>query len=132
MPPQVGTSPYAVPIAFPARQVPYPAYTITRCDENYAYLRNPAKRAEPSDKLKYIALGPDPLSYLTLDGDARLRFDTYSGYPPDPSRRERGGYLLQRYMPYADLHLGDSVRVFGQLISAWESGARPAPIIRYQ
>lgn len=36
MPPQVGASPYAVPIAFPAGQVPYPAYTITRYDESYA------------------------------------------------------------------------------------------------
>jgi len=131
-PPQVGASPHAVPIAFPAGQVPYPPYTLTRYDEDYAYLRDPAKRADPSDAFKYIALGSDPRTYLTLGGDARVRFDSYSGYPPDPSRREHGGYLLQRYMPYADLHVGETFRAFGQLISAWENGAHPAPVVRYQ
>lgn len=131
-PPQVGPSPYAVSIGLPARNVPYPPYTLTRYDEDYGYLRDAAKRADPSDALKFIPLGPSLNDYLTLGIDARLRYDHYGGYPPDPSRREHGGYFLQRYMPYADLHIGESFRVFGQAISAFEAGAHPAPVVRYQ
>ena len=33
-----------------------PAYTITRYDEDYSYLSNPANRTEPLDAIKYIPL----------------------------------------------------------------------------
>ena len=131
-PPQVGASPYAVPIAFPAGEVPYPPYTITRYDENYSYLRDTTKRIEPSDRFKFLPLGNDAGNYATLGVDARLRYDRYDGYPLDPARREHGGYLLERVMPYADVHLGDHFRVFGQLISAWQEGAHPAPVVPFQ
>lgn len=126
-PPQVGASPYVAPIPFPVGDVSYPPYSLVRYDEDYRYLSDPATRADPSDRLKYIRLESDPATFLTLGLDARLRFDSYSGYPLDPAHRERGGYLLQRYMPYADLHLGEHVRVFGQLIAARVGGANLRP-----
>jgi hypothetical protein len=33
-----------------------PAYTLTRYDEDYSYLSNPANRTEPLDVIKYIPL----------------------------------------------------------------------------
>src|ERR1700720_2922189 len=46
-----------------------PAYTITRYDEDYSYLANPANRTEPLDVIKYIPLfNFGPSYFVTLGG----------------------------------------------------------------
>ena len=131
-PPQIGPSPYPAQIAFPAGKVPYPPYSVVRYDEDYSYLRDPAKRTEALDRLKYLPLSADGAVYLSFGGQARERFEVYDRYTGLQQGVDQSGYFLQRYLAHADLHLGGHVRVFGEVISAWESGADPKPVVPFQ
>src|SRR4051812_32140759 len=55
-----------------------PPLTPLRYGEDYSYLADPAARSgawwEP---LKYIPLGSDPDFYLSLGGEARVRYEGY-------------------------------------------------------
>ena len=53
-----------------------PAYTITRYDEDYSYLANPANRTDPLDVVKYIPLfNFGPSYFVTLGGDIREQYE---------------------------------------------------------
>ena len=71
--------------------------------------------------IKYIPLSVDGFAYLTTGVEVRSRFEHYGnanwGAAPDD------GYVWHRFMPYADLHLGD-VRLFAQRIVWAVSGLR--------
>jgi Alginate export len=105
-----------------------PPLTPTRYNEDYSYLADPDARSgawwEP---LKYISLNEAGDIYLTLGGEARLRYEGYNnnnwGQEPAPD----DGYLWYRVMPTVDLHLGPNVRLFGELIGAWVDGKQPSP-----
>ena len=63
-------------------------------------------------------------SFASVGTDLRLRYEGYAnnlwGSGPKPTER----YGWSRIMPYADLHLGSNVRLFGQLIGAWADRSR--------
>ncbi|WP_051321075.1 alginate export family protein [Rhizobium mesoamericanum] len=95
-----------------------PVFTTRRYTEDYSYLRDPSKRSgawwEP---FKYIPLDSTGVTYLTLGAELRFRTEGYRNFnwgevPVDT-------YQWYRVMPYADLHLGENVRLFGQLVGAW-------------
>ena len=52
---------------------------VARFEEDYGYLRDPAKSTDFFDPLKYVAIDRDRDIYLTLNGEARFRYD-YTGY----------------------------------------------------
>src|ERR1700723_1749104 len=53
-----------------------PAYTLTRYDEDYSYLANPANRTEPLDVIKYIPVfNWGPSCFVTLGGDLREQYE---------------------------------------------------------
>jgi hypothetical protein len=98
-----------------------PELTNSRFDEDYSYLRDPANRTgawwEP---FKYMPLDASGDVYLTLGQEFRLREEAYWNFnwgevPID-------NYQWYRFMPYADLHLGPNLRLFGQLAGAWAAG----------
>ena len=97
-----------------------PPYQLLRYDEDYTYLRDSFKRKDALDSVKFIPLDKSQDRYLTLGGEAREKFDDYRQYPltMPPTR----AYFLQRYMLHADLHLGKSLRFFGQLQSDHQGG----------
>jgi hypothetical protein len=99
-----------------------PEYQKLRYDEDYSYLKDPAKRTDFWDPIKYIPLSASGDTYLSLGGEARLKYELYKNYRWDPNAPDKDGYLLQRYLLSADLHLGGSIRVFGQLQSSLEDG----------
>src|SRR4051812_21761077 len=107
-----------------------PGYQKLRYDEDYLYLRNPANRSDIWDPIKYIPLNNAGDWYLSLGGEARERYEYYKNYRWNPRALDTDGYLLQRYLLHADLHLGESVRVFGQIQSSLEDwragGPRPS------
>lgn len=91
-----------------------PPYNFLRYDEDYSYLRDPARRSDPWDAIKYRPLG-SPDIYLSLGGEIRERFESYSAPNfgvPGPSA---DGYLLHRLLLHADVHAGDYLRAFVQL-----------------
>ncbi len=106
-----------------------PAYNILRYEEDYSYLRDPAKRTDYLDPLKFIPLDADGRVYLTLGGDMRQRFEHYSGSGLSNGSVDgrADSYYLARYLLHADLHLGESLRVFFQLDSNTELGRRGGP-----
>src|SRR5277367_1412639 len=106
-----------------------PRYSLLRFNEDYSYLADPARRTDPFDLVKYISLSADdPLSYLSLGGDIRERYEhfTYPGFgvPPNPSRSD---VLLQRIDINADLHFNEHFRLFTQGISGYEWGSNTPP-----
>jgi hypothetical protein len=107
-----------------------PPYQRLRYEEDYLYLRDPARRSDPFDPVKYIPLNGDGDWYLSLGGEARARYEMYNNDRWNPAAPDDDGYLLQRYLLHADLHLGPPVRVFGELQSSlerWREGG-PRPI----
>ncbi|MEK9280939.1 MULTISPECIES: alginate export family protein [unclassified Bradyrhizobium] len=91
-----------------------PALKSLRYDEDYRYLSDPTKRSDPWDAIKYIPLG-FPSWFLSLGGEVRERFESYSAGNFGVPGKTGDSYLLHRVLLHADLHAGDSVRGFVQL-----------------
>jgi alginate export protein len=104
-----------------------PVYKPLRYNEDYFYLRDPAKRSDIWDSIKYIPLNSSGDWYLSLGGAARERYEYYNNYRWSSEPPPGNGYLLQRYLLHADLHLGPSFRIFGQLQSSLEDWREGGP-----
>jgi hypothetical protein len=52
-------------------------FKLTRYDENYAYLRDPAMRSDYLDPVKFIPLTTNGDWYLTFGGEIRERYEYY-------------------------------------------------------
>ncbi len=107
-----------------------PSYTLVRYDEDYRALRDPTRRRDPWDSLKYLPLWPGrPNSFLSLGGEVRETYEILRNDGLGAAPRDRDGYWLQRVMLHADVHLGEHVRLWAQVKSAVElgraGGARP-------
>ncbi|WP_166648205.1 alginate export family protein [Hymenobacter sp. UV11] len=96
-----------------------PAYQMERAREDYRYLAHDSSAVPPDlfDPLKFIPLNAAKTTYLSFGGEIRPQYQRighrdWGAGPDDPN-----GYLLERYMLHADLHLGPHLRVFGQLKS---------------
>ena len=96
-----------------------PPYESLRYDEDWSALRNPNVHFDAFDPLKYIRLG-DHGNYLSLGGEVR---ETWERFHNDfgLSDTDPQGYLLQRYLFHADLHIGEHFRVFTQFQSGIEN-----------
>lgn len=106
---------------------PPPSYHQLRYDEDYAYLRDPARRTDVWDPIKYIRLDEKGDWHLSLGGEMRLRYEYFHNPEWGEEPHDDNGYLLQRYMAHAGLHMGERVRFFGQLKSGLESGRNGGP-----
>ena len=121
---------------------------ITRFDEDYSYLRDPARSADFFDPLKYIPFGPYDDVYLTLNGEARFRYDNTDhrnlavspaatpsktpGRPPifAPAVGTNTNQLYkQRYELGGDLHLGPNLRFYADLYHGQQTGHNVGPTI---
>ncbi|MGB9082643.1 MAG: alginate export family protein [Desulfuromonadaceae bacterium] len=103
-----------------------PPYQLNRADEDYRYLRDPARRTDLWDPLKYVSHGDNDWLYLSLGGEARERFE-YFNHPDWDKDPQDNVYFLQRYFLHADLHLGEYARIFTQFQSSLEDGRTGGP-----
>jgi hypothetical protein len=101
-------------------------YKLNRADEDYRYLRDPARRTDLWDPLKYVPFSEAGSWYLSLGGEARERYE-YFNHPNWGKDPQDHGYLLQRYFLHGDLHMGEHVRLFSQLQSSLDEGRRGGP-----
>ncbi|MDC0672807.1 alginate export family protein [Nannocystis radixulma] len=102
-----------------------PPYRLLRADEDYRYLRDPARRADFLDLFKYVPLGPRRRVALGFGGETRQRLDRFRDLdwgagPP------RSLSWLQRYMFHAELR-APHFRAFAQIKSALETGRPGGP-----
>jgi hypothetical protein len=58
-----------------------PPFRSLRFEEDYGYLRDPARRTNPLDPLERIQLGPKPEIWLSLGGEARWRYENLRNRP---------------------------------------------------
>src|SRR5436190_2235598 len=112
-----------------------PQYTLSRWDEDYRYLRDPAAREmgekpDPFDPIKYIRFNEKGDIYLSLGGQFRYRYEFYNDENFGRSPKDNDGFHLFRLLAHADLHLGENFRLFVQGKSALEEDreAGPRPI----
>jgi len=101
-----------------------PPYQALRYEEDWTYLSDKTKQTGDLDRLKHIPLNGRGW-YLSIGGEARIRYEYYSQFDFGAGPQDDDGYLLQRYLLHADAHFGPRVRVFTQLQSAvgtWRNG----------
>jgi len=100
-----------------------PPITSVRYTEDYGYLEGddpaPYEALSPWARLKYLPLNPAGNVYLTLGAELRLRYERYEDNNWGEGPQDKDGYLWERVLPLADLHVGENFRLFGQLISAF-------------
>ncbi len=107
-----------------------PPYTPLVWDMDWSYLGQPTASDAPepdwTDRLHYIPLSDT--SVLSIGGQVRERGE-YQDHPAFGAQPPDNGYLLQRYLLSADLHLSKHVRTFLQLdsgqIDGRDGGPRP-------
>jgi alginate export protein len=85
---------------------PFPRY------EDWSFLRDPAKRVDPYDRLKFIPLNDSGTIYLTLGLENRTEFQYLNNNDWGAGPQDHNGYVLERLMPDLDVRLGDHARVF--------------------
>src|SRR5215510_5633512 len=103
------------------------SYKQLRYEEDWSFLRDPTRRADVLDRIKYIQLGDKEDWYLTIGGEARMQYERFGNPGWGRGPEDDGGYLLQRYMIHADLHFGERARVFFQIKSGLENGRTGGP-----
>ena len=60
----------------PDEQKP-PPYELLRAEEDWSYLRDPARETDLFDPVKFIPLDVDGWAYLTLGADVRERYEYF-------------------------------------------------------
>jgi hypothetical protein len=98
------------------------AYKPFRYDEDYRYLRDLTRRTDTWDPLKYIPLGFDPNTYLSLGGELRERAEYFSAPEFGLSGGGANTYLLHRLLVSGDLHVTEYCRAFVQFGNHLEAG----------
>jgi hypothetical protein len=107
-----------IPTSPPAR----PVIAFNRWQEDWSVLADPALRTEPLDDLKYIPLGNDPKTYLSLGLNLRERYEQTDANGFGIRGTPAANYVISRLETHADLHLGPEVQIFAQLESAFAPG----------
>lgn len=106
-------------------------YNQSRWAEDWSKLRDPAKRKDIVDQLKFISIAADGDVYLTLSGEARLRVNHTTNPNLRDSEAQRQDIL--RLFGGADLHVGEHLRFYGEIAHGTLEGenlGNPLPNLR--
>jgi len=95
-----------------------PTVLFNRWQEDWSVLANPCVPRAPLDGLKYLPLGNDPASYLSLGVNLRERLETNDAPLFGIGSAQSDTYLIQRVEVHADAHLGQHWQFFVQLQDA--------------
>ena len=121
--------------AYPAAAVGDGAMTggfnLSRWAEDWRRMRDPAKRDDPLDRLKYLPIDGDGDIYVTLSGELRLRVNETTN--PNLRETEAQRQDINRIVAGADLHVGPHFRAYGEIAHGGISGPNigtPAATLR--
>jgi hypothetical protein len=116
----------AQPAAPPTAPKIVRAYRPNIADEDWSFLENKALRQDFFDPVKYISLW-NGRSYLTLAGEVRIRPEGLRVRAAPGEESTVDNYVFQRYLFAADWHLGNRLRLFGELQSGLIDGKIASP-----
>jgi hypothetical protein len=103
-----------------------PTLTITRADEDWGELADPAHRTGRwTEDFKYIPLDATGEAWVGTGLELRARMESFSNNLWGGAEAPDDAYLWTRATPHVDLHLG-KVRAFVQPIAAYAVGVAPA------
>src|SRR5258708_12826736 len=105
----------------------HPQFKLSRQDEDWSVLRDPALRTDAFDPVKFIPMNRDGSSWLTLGGEVRPRYEYFDNFNWGRGPQDANGYLLQRYMIQPDAHTAENFRVFTQFTTGLHNGRNPRP-----
>ena len=96
-----------------------PVVMFNRWQEDWSVLKDPCVPREPLDGLKYIPLGGNPNTYLSLGANLRERVEVSETplFGLSPSAKS-DTYLIQRAQVHADAHIDQNLQLFVQLEDA--------------
>ena len=101
---------------------PVARYATARWAEDWRVLRDPSKSNDFFDPLKFIPFNDSKDIYLTLSLDERLR-NWFENRPFMGTQKPNdSGRMTLRGIYGADLHLGDHLRFYGELINGDAGG----------
>jgi len=104
-----------------------PAYDPERYDEDWSLLRDPTKRSDFFDPIKWIPLGKNGSWFVTLGGELRERLQDLRNSAfglPSPTHNRNG---FHRVFVLADIHVGPHFRTFAELVNGEIVGATTDP-----
>ena len=101
-----------------ACDVKRPVVMFNRWQEDWSVLANPCVPREPLDTLKYVPLGGDPVSWLTLGANLRERVESNNAPLFGIGSAQADAYLIQRIEVQADARLAEHWQFFVQLEDA--------------
>lgn len=100
---------------------------LMRYDEDYSSLKDSDRNFY--NTLKFLPLSVNKKVYFSFGGEIR---EEYAGKINEDWIKNQGfnHSFLQRYVLYADLNIGEKLRLFAQVNSALENGSKygPAPV----
>jgi len=102
----------------PACSTRRPAVLFNRWQEDWSVLADPCVPREPLDGLKYIPLGGDPKSYLSLGANLRERLEANNAPLFGLGTGHKDTYVIQRAQINADARIGAHLQFFAQLADA--------------
>jgi hypothetical protein len=97
--------------------------------QDWSFLRDSSQRIDPFDRLKFIPLNESRTTYLTLSVESRTEYQYLENNAWGAGPQDLTGYVFERLMPGADLHLGDHARIFVTLAfdEVYDKQAGPRP-----
>ena len=104
-----------------------PSYDSSRYLEDYSYLKDPSRRTDFWDSIKYIPLDDAGTIYLSFGGETRQHYENIRNENWGATVEDNDGWYLQRYLLHADLHVGDRLRLFSQIQAGIETGRSGGP-----
>ena len=88
-------------------------YNLSRWAEDWRAYKDPKKRDDFLDALKYVPIAADGDVYATFSGEVRLRMNLTTN--PNLRKSEAQRQDITRIVGGVDLHLGKNLRVYGEL-----------------
>jgi alginate export protein len=104
-----------------------PIYSLPRYNDDFTYLREQRCHGDFWDRIKYIPIDRGADWYLSLGGEIRELYERFHNPLWGQQPQSADGYALQRYMLHADLHLGEDLRIYGELMGDLENGRAGGP-----